>query len=394
MKHRTLSTLHATTSFPQNSEDPAGLFISQLVHALDKEEVACDVLTPAGIEPSAWPEILKVHRFRYAPWRWQRLAQQPGGIPPALRQNPSLHALLPGFLLSLAAHLIHFAKHHDLIHAHWSICGAIAVLTQPFHKKTVVTTLRGGDIDRAKRGGLYAWLHTQAIWGSRFTIGVSRQIVTELQAQHPLISDRFSFIPNGVSEVFYAIPSSARPPLQPLKLLFVGSLIPRKGVDVLLNALAYLGSSSSWRLTIAGDGPEMCSLIKLARRLRISDKLIFLTSVPPSKIPLLMANHHVLILPSHSEGRPNVVLEAMAAALPIVATDIDGTRELVGRDQNGWLFPPGYHLALADIIASILRGEKDLASAGATGRRWMLEQGLTWTNTAKRYRTLYEVASS
>lgn len=392
MKKRALRILHVTTSFPQNSADPSGLFVYQLVHALEDEGVFCHVLTPAGLYYSKWPKADAVSRFRYAPWRWQRIAQQPGGIPVALRQNILLCALLPGFLFSMAAHLIHLAHFYDLIHAHWSICGALAVLTHPFHKKAVVTTLRGADIDWARRRGLYAWIHRKAISGSRFTIGVSRHLVSELQEQHPALSDRFSFIPNGVNKAIYAVSPSARPPVPPLKFLFIGSLISRKGVDVVLNAFGFLEKSQNWRLTIAGEGPEMEPLMQLASRLNISDRISFLMSVPPFKIPWLMADHHILILASRSEGRPNVVLEAMAAALPVVATDIDGTRELVLNDQNGWIVPPGNSMALANIINALIQGQKDLTAAGIAGRQWMLEQGLTWVRAANNCRAVYEEA--
>ncbi len=97
----------------------------------------------------------------------------------------------------------------------------------------------------------------------------------------------------------------------------------------------------------------------------------------------------LLILPSYRKGRPNVVLEAMAAALPVLATDIEGTRELIQQSQTGWLVPPEDINALSGALDDIISGRRNLAAVGLAGRQWMLKQGLTWNNTANMYSQLY-----
>ena len=79
----------------------------------------------------------------------------------------------------------------------------------------------------------------------------------------------------------------------------------------------------------------------------------------------------------------------MAAAMPVIATNIDGTRELVQDGETGWLFPPGDDKALANIMLSILNKKKNIFSAGLAGRCFMKNEKLTWGDTAKRYRDLY-----
>jgi hypothetical protein len=126
--------LHLTTSFPSGPDDVAGPFVLRLFEAQEKLGIQCRVLTPASTSPSTWPDADKVCRFRYAPWYYQRLAQQPGGIPAALAGQPLLYGLLLPFLAGMGMSLIRLTKQYDIIHAHWSICGALAVLTQPIHK--------------------------------------------------------------------------------------------------------------------------------------------------------------------------------------------------------------------------------------------------------------------
>jgi glycosyltransferase involved in cell wall biosynthesis len=392
MNHMPLHVLHLTTSFPQSSRDFFGLFVWRLAQALKNEGIFNRILTPSSIQSSSWPKASTVRRFKYAPQSWQLLANQQGGIPQSLNTNPLLYALVPNFLISMAIHLILSARSCDLIHAHWSVCGAVAVLTKLFHRKPIVTTLRGTDINWAKMRHHYAWLHNKCINGSNFTVGVSDKIAAQIKEEHPKLSNRIAFIPNGVNDSFYTIPSSSRPSPPPLKFLFAGSLIPVKGVDILIKALSALDSTDRWRLTIAGDGPEIKRLVNLVKKFSLSKKVFFLGVVPPDKMPSIMTDHHILIHPSYGEGRPNVVLEAMAAGLAVVGTDIHGIHGLVQNGRTGWIVPPGDPDMLVKVFKSLIHGEKNYIMAGEAGRKWMIEQGLTWRETARRYSELYAKA--
>ena len=388
-----LRVLHLTTSFPSGPDDTAGPFVLRLFEAQERLGIQCRVLTPASTSPSIWPGIDKVCRFRYAPWSCQRLAQQPGGIPAALAGQPWLYGLLPPFLASMALSLIRLARQYDIIHAHWSACGALAVLTQPIHRRPIITTLRGSDVYKAKKSGPFSLLHRKSIQGSSFTVGVSQTMTAELRRQHPGLADKIRFVSDGVDDAFYALPVERhRLSLSSFKLLFVGSLIPRKGLDVLLKALAKIKAQSAWTLTVAGDGPEKGNLRSLATDLGIAPGIRFLGNIPPTRIPKLMRDHYLFILPSYWEGRPSVVHEAMAAAMPVLATDIDGTSELVQHGKTGWLVPPGDVNALSGALDDIIGGKRNLAAAGLAGRQWMQEQRLTWSETARNYRHLYAEA--
>ncbi|MCK4425206.1 MAG: glycosyltransferase, partial [Deltaproteobacteria bacterium] len=194
-----LRILHLTTSFPSGPDDVAGPFILRLIEALKKAGTQCSVLTPASTRPSTWsPDADKVYRFRYAPWSCQRLAQQPGGIPAALAGQPWFYCLLPPFLTGMGLSLIRLARQHDIIHAHWSVCGALAVLTQPIHQRPVITTLRGSDVNHAQKSRIFNLLHKKAMQKSIFIVGVSLAIATDLRRQHPGMADKIRFVPNGV----------------------------------------------------------------------------------------------------------------------------------------------------------------------------------------------------
>lgn len=388
-----MRVLHLTTSFPASENDAAGAFIYRLINALNKKGTECHVLTPATIRPATWPDAIEVHRFRYAPWKMQILAQLPGGIPAALHKSLFNFVLLPVFLCSMTLTFCVRARHYDVIHAHWSLCGAIAVITRFFHRKPVIITVHGSDQYKSNRSMGYSLIHCLAVRGAAFTVCVSRDILSDLQKKEPDHLPKFCFIANGVADIFFEVKPRPIITEEPLRLLTIGSLIPLKGIDVIIQSLARIPSSIHWRLTIVGDGIELQNLQKLAEKHALLEYISFEGNVSPDVIPQFMERHHVLILASYREGRPSVVLEAMAAGMAVIATNISGTKELVQNETTGWLFTAGDTNALAEKIESIVKKEKDIITMGLAGRKWMRVQNLTWDESSLQYQQLYAKAT-
>jgi glycosyltransferase involved in cell wall biosynthesis len=121
---------------------------------------------------------------------------------------------------------------------------------------------------------------------------------------------------------------------QGFTLASVGHLIPRKGHDLVIRALAELPDVS---LMIAGDGPEHGRLTALAAELGVADRVRFLGRVAPERLASLYSAADALVLASIREGWANVLLEAMACGTPVVATDVWGTREAVTAPEAGVL---------------------------------------------------------
>ncbi|WP_255329421.1 glycosyltransferase [Paracoccus albicereus] len=136
-------------------------------------------------------------------------------------------------------------------------------------------------------------------------------------------------------------------------ILCVGRFTTQKRHATLLTAFARLRRvHPEAMLELAGTGPLEPSLRRLARRLGVSDAVRFLG--PRSDVPTLMANATLLVLASDFEGLPLVVLEAMAAGLPVVATRIGGTTEALG-PEHPWLVPPRNSRALASALSDALQ---------------------------------------
>ncbi len=385
-----MKILHLTTSFPATEEDSSGIFVQRLVMAQKNDHsIQVKVVTPSSKISSSYLSDI-VSRFRYAPQKIQTLAQTPGGIPVALKKNPLLYSLVPIFLTSMAISLIKNTYKYDVIHAHWSISGAIAVLTQRIHKLPIVLTLRGEDQNRSNKKGVYSWLHQQALEKSAKIVVVSNAMSKQLYAQHKEMNKKTHTVYNGVSDDFYQIERLSCYEKTAVQFIAIGSLIPRKGYEVIINAFAQIESNLDWTLSIVGNGAELADLQALSKKYHLSNKITFLNNTPPDEIATLLASHHILILASFSEGRPNVVLEAMAAEMPVIGSDIDGNRELIQHNSTGYLFPVGDSLALSKKIVSFIADQSTIKVMGKKSREWMQTQQLTWEQTSSAYKTLYE----
>jgi glycosyltransferase involved in cell wall biosynthesis len=169
-------------------------------------------------------------------------------------------------------------------------------------------------------------------------------------------------------------------------VLFVGRLIPRKGVPFLLEAFrAVAPSHPEARLVIAGDGPERGRLEELSRRYRIEARVEFRGFLERDALPGLYHEASVFVSPALEEAMPNVVLEAMASGLPIITTH-SGADEIV--QDNGTLVDPGDAGALAGALGAYLADGERRRREGRRSRE--LADRLSWPAVAESYRELYD----
>jgi glycosyltransferase involved in cell wall biosynthesis len=173
-------------------------------------------------------------------------------------------------------------------------------------------------------------------------------------------------------------------------LLFAGRLAPQKGLKGLIDALDLLQHVQPGTVTlIAGEGPLRSALEGRARAFQLlqTGRVRFLGH--REDVPALLAASDLLVLPSLYEGLPNVVLEAMHQAKPVVATDAPGTNELVVDGQTGWLVPVGEPKALALALRDLIRDPDRRAAMGVAGRA-RLEPRFDLATMIGEYADLYE----
>jgi glycosyltransferase involved in cell wall biosynthesis len=175
---------------------------------------------------------------------------------------------------------------------------------------------------------------------------------------------RIRIVPNGVRAPPAAPPQNRQPGFH---FLFLGNLVPRKGVDDLLHALASPDFAPyPWRLTMAGGG-ESGRLRHLADALGIGDRVRLTGWVSRTEADTLLRQADALVLPSHDEALPLVVLEALAAALPVIATSVGNLPEILD-PETAILLPPGDRAALTRAALTFLRHPEYAARLGRAGR--------------------------
>lgn len=171
-------------------------------------------------------------------------------------------------------------------------------------------------------------------------------------------------------------------------LLFVGRLSEEKAIDDLLRGFQRLAArDDTVRLHIVGSGPSADQLKQLAGQLGVADAVTFHGFVP--KGPDLWAhfdNADIFVLPSHTEGFPRVVAEAMARGLPVVTTAVGGLPELIDHGRNGMLVEPKNVDALVDTVETV-QADGNLRSRLATEGRKTAEQ-LTFEANSERLREI------
>jgi glycosyltransferase involved in cell wall biosynthesis len=168
-----------------------------------------------------------------------------------------------------------------------------------------------------------------------------------------------------------------------LRLLSVGTVEPRKGLDYLLRALGQL-PGDSWQLDIVGgfDAAHHVALVDLTRSLGISDRVHFHGRVSDEELEAFMGEAEVYISPSLGEGFGLAVLEAMDRALPVVVTGAGALPELVEHERTGLVVPPEDVPALVDALRRVmtdsdLRRRLGRAAAAEVNGRY------TWEQTGK-----------
>jgi glycosyltransferase involved in cell wall biosynthesis len=171
-------------------------------------------------------------------------------------------------------------------------------------------------------------------------------------------------------------------------LLFVGRLVQRKGVDVLLRALAASQRARTARLLVVGDGPERGNLEQIAKETGVAAQVQFLGE--HADVAPFQTCADAFVFPSRLEGLPNALLEAMASGLPSIATRIGGCLDVM-TEQSGLLVPSDDVSALAAAIDTVVADAGRRAELAAAGRQRVLDR-FAFSITAAQLQQIYRQA--
>jgi 2-deoxystreptamine N-acetyl-D-glucosaminyltransferase/2-deoxystreptamine glucosyltransferase len=195
---------------------------------------------------------------------------------------------------------------------------------------------------------------------------------------------RVHVIPPGYDPALFATAAADPfPGLPRPRVAYLGRLAPQKDVGTLLEAFARLPAGT--RLLLVGDGPDRPALQRRAQT--FGGRVHFAGFVPHTTVPAVLQHADLLVLPSLYEDLSSVLIEAMAAGLPVVATRVGGTADLVHDGVNGLLVPPGDPAALAAAVSAVLADPAAAARLAAAARR--TAAGYAWPDLARAVLQVY-----
>jgi glycosyltransferase involved in cell wall biosynthesis len=262
----------------------------------------------------------------------------------------------------ITAHVIGEAG-GDALHI-FSGFGAYRVIHEAFHECVARKVRIGIMAEQARTGGLVESLRLVA--GHLRYLRHGRNVDFVLGIGAPALSwfGDIGFEARRVFEFCYFPP----PPTMPeyadaslwhasgVRLLFIGQLIHRKGVDVMLNALSGL-RSWDWSLAIIGGGPEKSRLLQMTRERGLGNRVHFCGALPHSQAMAGLQGADVLVLPSRFDGYGAVISEALLRGVPVICSDRCGARQVVTTETVGSVFRSGSVESLKEaLIAWIDRG--------------------------------------
>jgi glycosyltransferase involved in cell wall biosynthesis len=369
-----------TTSYPHPRDDAAGTFVRGMARALAARGHEVEVLAPEPVErvaASAEPRV-RVHHVPYLRPRSLQRTFYGAGVPDNLRLDPRAWLGLPSFPAALfGAAFRRAASWHALV-THWAVpCAAVAAAVA--RGRPHLAVFHSADVHLLERlparhrlasaiaEGATTLLFVTEDLRQRFLRLVASPLAERAHARSVVQPMGIEPWPEDRNVGAAAGPKEAQ---HPCTVLFLGRLVPIKGVDVAVRAVGQLPGAT---LVVAGDGPERERLEALARRLGAPVR--FVGFVEGERKQRLLREANVFVSPSRpvhgrTEGAPPAVLEAMDAGLAVVASRSGGLGELIDHGGTGLLVKPGDPGALGRALAQVC-GEPALRQRlGAAARQW------------------------
>lgn len=392
-----MKVLYIVTAFPRSPDDVITPWLVEMITRLRERGVDVEVLAPAyrGLTEQRVHDI-RVHRFRYAPRAWETLTHDQTA-PDRIRQRPAMASLLPGYVLGgmRAARTLARDGGFDLVHAFWPLPhGIIGLAAKRAGGIPLVETFFGVELTwvESQLGPLRPLLRG-IVRGADAVTAISTHTAGLLQRLVP--GTEATIIPFGAAiQPATHLPAANPAPRTGLRLLFVGRLVERKGVHVLLEALARLPEEPAITLEIVGDGADREALQAQAHALGLAGRVHFHGYVPRQELEAQLRECDALVLPAVTdakgdiEGLGVVLLEAMSFAKPVIASMAGGITDIVRHGENGLLVPAGDVAALASALQAFAGDPAMVRRLGEAALHDVRER-FSWDSILDRLEAVY-----
>ena len=396
-----MKVLFVVTAYPRHESDVITPWMGETIGRLQRSGTEVEVLAPSYRGGGATSiGGVKVHRFRYAPAFLETLTHDVPAME-RIRRSPMFGALLPLYVAagSSAARRIARDGNFDVVHVFWPIPhGIFGVAARKGSRAALVSTFFSAELMwKGAARKIFAPILKTIVETSDAVTVISTY--TGQRLREYVADVNTVMIPFGAAAVSHAQAerSSMRRRDDPFELLFVGRLVRRKGVDVLLRAARILSSDSRLHVRIVGGGPELDALQRLASELGVQHRVTFDGVVSAARIDELFRECDALVLPAivtesgDTEGLGVVLIEAMGYGKPVIASAAGGIVDIVSADETGLLVPPGDPDALAKAITRAMNEPEELERMAARGTSFA-EHAFGWDTIVGKLSDVYRSA--
>ena len=379
---RVLFLAHA---YPRHATDPVGSFVGNLAVALRARDVHVTVSAPSapGLAPFEELAGVPVHRFRYAPVRFETLAYT-GTMGAQVRDSVAGKATMLAYLAAShhAARRLARRERFDLVHAHWWFpAGLVATTLSGTTRLPFVITLHGSDLRLATSFPFGRRLFAHVARRASAVTAVSSWLARGAQelapgitlpvAPMPVLTDLFE--PDG--------------PHEPDLLLFVGKLTEQKGLARLLRAMTQMRERP--RLAVVGAGRVDDSALRaMARELDLDARIEWLPLLTQAELAAQYRRAAIHVIPALDEGLGLTAVESLLSETPVVGFRSGGLPDIVPDGVAGRLVDPGDERALAAALDALLADPASRRAMGSAGRAHA-ESRFGSAAASERYASLY-----
>jgi glycosyltransferase involved in cell wall biosynthesis len=364
-----MKVLMISSSYPQNAEDWRVRFVSDLVYAMaQKKQVELRLWAPPGEKPSSVIDALTDDESI-----WLRKLMDQGGIAHILRSRGSQRLFVAKNLITKLRKVYKRHADADIIHVNW-LQNALPLwgITKP-----AVISVLGSDYGLLRLPFMIPLLR-KVIRQRRCILAPNADWMVEGLKKHFGDIAEITTVPFGVKEMWFDIKRNSKSLQTQRKWIAVSRITKKK-----------IGSLFSWGETIFRDENELHMLGPMQEQITIPKWVHYHGPTNPAQLhdQWFPEATGLITLSDHDEGRPQVMLEAMAARLPIIASDIPAHRNMMEHRQTGWI---------VNKREDFQEGLKWLSNTdnnikmGIAASEWVRQEIGTWDDCAKRYIAAYE----
>jgi glycosyltransferase involved in cell wall biosynthesis len=387
--------LVTASTFPRWKDDTEPQFVYELCKQLVKHGFDIDVLAPhaEGARSREIMDGINVYRYSYFISKYERLSYN-GGILANLKINKFNYMLVPFFLIAqvFATWRRMSDKEYDLIHAHWLIPqGFIAVFISRYLFKQgpkILCTSHGGDLFAFQ----LSFFRRIKKWVLSCSDGVTvvSEHMRKVCLQITNIEEKIYVCSMGVDLVdgFIPVENIER---HDNTILFVGRLVEKKGVSILLDAThKIIQKYPEIKLLIVGDGPERHKLEIQCKELNITNSVEFIGALRKNELPAIYSSASIAVMPSiidsrnDQEGLGLVAIEAMGCECAVIASSLPAVDDIIESGINGILVKHGNSVELENAIDLLLSDKNKRTQIASSGRKSVIEK-FDWKTVQDRY---------